>query len=889
MRTNKTERWSRVLGAAAIALLAACGDDTSTGGGGDAPGGGGADGGNGGDDVGGNGGEASGGGGMSSGGGGAGAGGTGAGGQGPLCDMSTAVGPTQGSVIAVSDDDDTVVAANRDSGTLSVFSVAYDGNNLPTMTKKVELAAGSEPWEVAINSCGTHAYVIDRREQLVRRIDALDQPTPTLGPTASVGSEPTGIALSPNNTLLYVANWVDGTVTVLDADDFALVDTIDLNGVLAGTGLLGPSVTAATARPGLAHPRSIAITNDGDDMDTDETIVVTEFFAQRTAPEATPDANNADINWDGLLYRIPANGDAITIQTLRPMAVTGELSGVDETGCFPNQLQSVTIRGNLAYVPSICASPRGPTAPKLLTHPVLSVVDLAAGAELAASPINLGVEMREFYTANAIGPANVQRRPLVANSVAFNSSGDLYVTANGADAVFRAVVAADGSAASVGLSATKGYIDLADATLNAEDRGQLPLGLAAAHTKPIAFVMNDITRNVTPIVITPGAEEIAGQTGNDVRVAPSSALPTADADLAYLRGKQVFNTGLDRWSLEGQAVSACQVCHFEGLSDNVTWYFARGPRQSTSLDGSFASADPTDQRIFNWTGVFDEIADFEIVARNVDGAVGGIVHTLSVPPQNSDRIAVTALGGSSKTIMETLSLLQSWADVEEFVKRVRSPRGAKGLDPVLVADGAALFTGSGGCNGCHSGGKWTISQRFYTPSDTTMLALNTTSYPIPNGFPAALLPAPVGTQMLRSAVGGDQIQCVLRHVGTFGISPAQVNVLELRADMNPAMPPAQGGAVGGLGYNVPSVLGMQVGAPYFHAGNARTLEEAMDAIFDAHSKALADGTFLTGATLEQDRAAMVAYLLSLDEATTTLPIPAAGAEGGVLCVAPPSP
>jgi hypothetical protein len=137
---------------------------------------------------------------------------------------------------------------------------------------------------------------------------------------------------------------------------------------------------------------------------------------------------------------------------------------------------------------------------------------------------------------------------------------------------------------------------------------------------------------------------------------------------------------------------------------------------------------------------------------------------------------------------------------------------------------------------------------------------------------------------MRSAVGGDQIQCVLRSVGTFGVSPPAVNVLELRANM---MDPAQGGTDGGRGYNVPSILGMQVGAPYFHAGNARTLEESLDSIFDAHSKALAEGTFLNGATLEQDRAAIVAYLLSIDESTTVVPLPAvAGPDGGSFCAPP---
>ena len=343
----------------------------------------------------------------------------------------------------------------------------------------------------------------------------------------------------------------------------------------------------------------------------------------------------------------------------------------------------------------------------------------------------------------------------------------------------------------------------------------------------------------------------------------------------------------------GLARAACQACHFEGLSDNITWYFGRGPRQSTSLDGSFASLDPTDQRLFNWTGVFDEIADFESVARGIHGGVGAIVQTLSDPPVNADRITIPgSLADPTADLMEAQSLLQSWNDVEAYVKAIRSPRAPKNLDAVLVTDGADLFAGAGGCFGCHGGAKWTNSKLFYTPSSVTNAGLLTKTYNgvalVAAGFPVGLLPALVpANQVMRSNFdAGDQIQCILRNVGTYGMSPGAINVLELRTNM---MTAGQGDPAkdGSMGFNVPSMLGMQVGAPYFHAGNARTLEEALDAIFDGHSKALAEGTFLTGATLEQDRAAMVQFMLSVDESTAVVPLPAAaGADGGSFCAYP---
>jgi hypothetical protein len=55
---------------------------------------------------------------------------------------------------------------------------------------------------------------------------------------------------------------------------------------------------------------------------------------------------------------------------------------------------------------------------------------------------------------------------------------------------------------------------------------------------------------------------------------------------------------------------------------------------------------------------------------------------------------------------------------------------------------------------------------------------------------------------------------------------------------------------------------MVVGAPYFHAGNARTLEEALGDTFRAHRTSLFDFT-PTATELRQ----LVAFLLSIDETT----------------------
>src|SRR5207245_1340199 len=79
--------------------------------------------------------------------------------------------------------------------------------------------------------------------------------------TIAVGAEPSALALAPNGTRLYVANSASNSLTVINTVTNAPVATVDLSGF--GTA-----------------PRAVAVTNNGDANDTDETILVALFYAQ---------------------------------------------------------------------------------------------------------------------------------------------------------------------------------------------------------------------------------------------------------------------------------------------------------------------------------------------------------------------------------------------------------------------------------------------------------------------------------------------------------------------------------------------------------------------------------------------------------------------------------
>jgi YVTN family beta-propeller protein len=897
---------------------------------------------------------------------------------------TTAAGPTRGAAIAIGPDGTRLLAVNRDVGSVTLLSVDYSDGS-PNMTVVKELSVGGEPWQVAIDGCGRTGYVVLRKDQMVVEITGIDA-TPAVGRSAHVGSEPTSLALTPNNRKLYVSNWVDGTLSVIDAAAMTLSSTVDLNQALVGTGTLG---AGATARASLAHPRGLAITNNGDANDDDESVYATEWFAQRTMPENAANLAAGDTNFEGLLYRVSSAGASAI--ALPPVANTGfpDAKG-NMTGCFPNQVASVTIDGAFAYVTSTCASPVGPTGvfqkgacqidasctggaagscvngsckgscvvdsdcglpavaglcdvmnggackpftanAKTTTHPAVTIVPLSGGA----APVTTTLDTLFSNTADTQNGTASARMPLLPTDMDFKP-GFGYVAAEGADGLFRLAIS-NGAIGKVG-SATGDFIDV---RTSGSQSVRLPIGMVVHPSKAYAFVANDGTRDVTAIDLN--TQAVATGASGPARVTATSALPQANTPQASeLSGKRLFNTGLGRWSLQGAAWGSCAACHIDGLSDNVTWYFARGPRQSVSLDGTFASSDPTNQRILNWTAVFDEIADFEGNVRGISGGIGALIsrantpctvatqvtdcpnsqvcnaQTLTCNPDVKDRInqltqtpQQLGLQGSSDEMANPAgtgthphTAVNDWLDITSWIKTVRSPRAPSNLVAADVAAGMTIFSdpGQGNCVGCHSGPKWTISTRFYTPSDTlndafgstATTSLSNTSWNKPvAGFPAALFPSmTAGKETMRSGAppGFEQIQCVLRPVGTIkangavptGVSDPAVNVLELRQDMATGAQGAGGTNASDftLGFNPPSLLGMQVGAPYFHAGNARTLEEAFGATFVGHHQSPIAQVFNPTATQIQQ---LVAFLLSIDESTPPVAIPAAGNRGGDIC------
>lgn len=880
--------------------------------------------------------------------------------------------PSHGSTIDISEKDDKIiVTANRDLGTVTVFEATYTPDLPPTLTKKAEVAVGAEPYQVVLSPDGDRAFVVLRKDQKLVRVDNL-RSTPVKGPEVVVGSEPTGVALTPRGRTAFVANWMDGTVSEIDTDKMTVTSTIDLNAALVASGVLGPNVTA---RPALAHPRSIAITNNKDDIETDETIFVTEYYGQ-WKEQLAANGSNADIAKQGLVYQIKIADKKVSTVALPPIADI-EIKDHEgkSAGCYPNQLQSINITGSFAYVLSICASPKGPLGDylgpaagnctqddqcpgagagscntttgkcktncttndqcglegvctanvceenlidgKTLQTPAVSVIDIGGSKTIAS--VSLNGEFEKLFVARNVPDTTERRFPLHAIDIGFvPGSLRAYVPANGADAVYRVDFNATyetKAVDSVG-SETRPFISLDRGTFDVSKRGKLPVGIAVVHqAKPnthfnYAFVMNDGSRNITAIDLA--TDEIAGTLPDQPAVTSFADMPTDPVEKARLEGRHLFETGTGRWSFRGQAWGACSTCHWEGLSDQVTWFHRRGSRQSPSIDQTINKKNPNDIRAMNWQASSDELADNENGAlRVVLGGVGAIVKSTDLTPSArinfgkyghsglSGSITVAADPASSSTIVGEVCVIDDWKKIDVFEKALRTPRKPSNLDPAKVAAGRDVFT-EGKCQGCHGGDKWTLSRVFYTPDPNGAAPpidpanvneqLKTRSWRqdvTDANFPQALLPTLTeSAQTMRyngdNSSSFDVLTCLLRNVGTFNVAEPNVGVAELRRNMTTA---AQGNESYSKGYNVPSLLGMGVAAPYFHAGMARTLEAALSEPFQTHLRAL-NPNFLTGADAATKREALIQFLLSIDEETATIPVPALGPNGGDFCSTP---
>ncbi|HEU4731923.1 MAG TPA: hypothetical protein VFT22_28705 [Kofleriaceae bacterium] len=633
------------------------------------------------------------------------------------------------------------------------------------------------------------------------------------------------------------------------------------------------------------------VTNNANQSDDDEQLLVAQFFGV-PAPggEVKDDGRTGKINVFPLSSL--ANPTAITLSP------TAALSGSLATKTSPNQLGAMAVAGNRLYITSVSASPQGPTRFDSNVYPVVYVADLSTGNEVTDGS---GTSNLAQKVADLVPQPNPRFIPGDLSDIAFlDNSQVAYTVGRAGDVMLRLEY---DSGLTVGTTQNAEIDLIGNATIGS---CQAPTGLVVSKKLGRGYVNCWITRRLALV-------DFSVQTMT--QTFESSPAP-AGADVSVQKGKRFFFTGRARWSNAGangakggEGWSSCGSCHADGLSDGITWAFGSGPRQTTSMDGTFSHSPgvgPQKQRILNWTAINDELHDFEANVRGVSGGLGAITSTTGDPKTECttfiNEVAVTLgapLGASNKELADSATANcahKDWDDITNFVKTITPVHASKLADPQAITRGRALFV-EGHCDNCHGGVGWTMSRRPYNPVGGGAVALAPQTFTLTafkNPFMYDAAPGVSRTQISNQpAITADatgpavnvevpvlQLACALRNVGTYGIpgDDASTTSFEVRAGN-----PAEGRA----GYNIPSLYGLRLGAPYLHHGQAPTLEDLFsNPKWKNHTGAGNPNFFLT--LNESGKLAdLIAFLQSIDASTAEFNIPSASTTSFDVCPGTP--
>ncbi|HVG38652.1 MAG TPA: YncE family protein, partial [Pyrinomonadaceae bacterium] len=205
-------------------------------------------------------------------------------------------GPTSSQPLALTADDAFLVVSNTDNNTVSFFDLRSNRNR-----KLAEVPVQGEPNGVAFLPDGTKAFVANTLSGTVSVIKTNIR-NGVISKTLvniKVGTEPYGLALTPNGRKLYVSNSRSDSISIIDTATNTVIKTI------ANVG---------------AEPRGLAVTNDGDGDDNDETVYVTQFLSLPIAGKL----DGTDDSKEGRVTVLSTATDTIVgVVKINPLANTG--------------------------------------------------------------------------------------------------------------------------------------------------------------------------------------------------------------------------------------------------------------------------------------------------------------------------------------------------------------------------------------------------------------------------------------------------------------------------------------------------------------------------------------------------------------------------------------
>ena len=810
--------------------------------------------------------------------------------------------PSRSTTIALTSDEQRVVVVNREANSVSVIQVRTEakkekdkrdkkgkdkddedknghkhngkknggGGSVDVATKLAEIPVGLEPRCVAVHPHDGEAYVTNG---ISGTVSVVSLKRFGVVATIRVGTEPRGCALTPDGLLLYVANHTEGTVSIVNTTSRKVVGTVPVG----------------------RNPTAVAITNKGTGHTANQTVFVTQIFAELNPAfnDPTFDGNGEarDLGKRGVVDAFPA-GNAnppITKITLSPLADSGfsasrtnfcpkavapqphslifcpdpTLPGTDPVnanspqGVFPNQLLSALIRGGRLYLPNIGAQPEPPEIFNANVQALVYAVDTAALAEVQAEHVNLN---QQIAVETAAPPPSLDKtfgNDIVA--IDANLAGDTFlIVSRGGNQVFRAKLDA-------------GKLNLLNAAGTSVDcrvqTGNLPSGVAMRQDGTRAYANNEANFSVTSMNIEDGV-------CLTLQLDISSSEPPAPGSFehAVLVGKLAFFTALGipdndifgtdirniiprnfKGKQSKDAWSSCGSCHPDGLADGVTWIFGTGPRQTKPLDGMFNKfTNMGDQGLLNWSSIRGSNTDFNNNSRGVQGGCGFASDDFD-PGQcfakGNTTLANPAIydHGITQGASEALDAQTLW--IFAAVRALNQPQ------PSTVEAGRTVFAAT--CASCHGGAKWTKSQIFHRDNPAAVAQNGAVLDPGVTRLPPTLnVPSVPANEFFSFTCAGTSSSLTIKYledVGTFDV----LNPLELRDNATAST------AFGVNGFNVPSLLSINYHAPYLHRGQAQTLEE----VFPLHRLPAAGGATIEATLSALQRADLLTFLKSIDGTT----------------------
>jgi len=720
-------------------------------------------------------------------------------------------GPTASQPLALTADNAFLAVANTDNNSVSFFDLRSDRNR-----KMAEVPVQAEPSSVAFLPDGSKAYVANTASGTVS-VMRTNLANGAIGRPAAiaVGVEPVALVLTPNGRKLYVANARSHTLSVIDTSTDSVVRTIVNVGI---------------------EPRGLAVSNNGDASDDDETLYVTQFLALPLAGKA----DGADDAKAGRLTLVSTASDTVIGEVpVNPLADTGFKALGDAlariapgdpadpanfrftTGAYPNQLANVALKGDFAYLPSTGASPNGPVRFDVNTHSLLSVIDRASRLDTGRT-INL-------HRAVADQPNPDRLFPTQPWAIAFkHHASQGFVISAASNHVVKVEVDAATGAATV-------QRNPADTSRVLQiPVGQNPRGIVINSIDSRAYVLNQVSRSVSVIDLGAAPEQVMATVAS-----ARLPLPGTLEEKVHI-GRALYNTSIGVFDpppgstvpitgrMSNRGWGSCAACHTPaGLSDNVVWIFGPGPRRTLPQHADFdpTVADRSRMRVLNGSAERDEQEDFEQNIRAVSGGLGLIVGADGITPDPAVfNLTPTASGGRRQL---TVNGVGAWDAIKSYVQfGIRAPLSPVSPTTPDVIAGRALFA-SANCQQCHGGAQWTSARVRFAP--------------------------PPGAGVTISA---GQLVGELRNVGSF--DAAAFN--EVRA--NGAAP------LGAAGFAPPSLLSIHAFPQSFlHNGAASSLAQVLNNV--THRSAGTGG--VDTLSNPSDRARIVEFLRSIDGRTTPFP------------------